>query len=101
MIPLILNWAAPSGQSPEEAAAALKQHDQARIEQIRRDTFVGTGPEVAARIVELKDRVGVDEMAVVTWTHDEQVRRDSYTELAKAYGFAPEALVLSDHKTSS
>jgi hypothetical protein len=28
-------------------------------------------------------------MAVVTWTHDEQVRRDSYTELAKAYRFAP------------
>jgi len=27
----------------------------------------------------------VDEMAVVTWTHDEQVRRDSYTELAKMF----------------
>ena len=30
-----------------------------------------------ARIVELKERVGVDEMAVVTWTHDEAVRRQS------------------------
>jgi hypothetical protein len=42
-----------------------------------------------ARIVELKDRVGVDEMAVVTWTHDEAVRRKSYTLLAQAGGFAP------------
>lgn len=75
--------------SPEEAAAALKQHDHARIEKIRRDTFVGNGPEVAARIVELKDRVGVDEMAVVTWTYDEAARRASYTELARAFGFAP------------
>jgi hypothetical protein len=37
------------------------------------------------RIVELKDRVGVDEMAVVTWTWDEAVRRQSYSELAKAF----------------
>jgi hypothetical protein len=44
---------------------------------------------VMDRIVALKDRVGVDEMAVVTWTHDEEVRRASYTHLARAMGFAP------------
>ena len=44
-----------------------------------------------ARIVELKERVGVDEMAVVTWTHDEEVRRASYAHLARAMGFAPKA----------
>ena len=49
------------------------------MEQFRKDSFVGTGPEVAARIRDLKERVGVDEMAVVTWTHDEEVRRESYT----------------------
>ena len=37
------------------------------------------------RIVELKDQVGVDEMAVVTWTYDEDVRRHSYAELAKGF----------------
>jgi luciferase family oxidoreductase group 1 len=75
---------------PDEAAKApLADFERANMEQFRKDSFVGTGPEVAARITELKERVGVDEMAVVTWTHDEQVRRDSYAELAKAYGFAP------------
>jgi luciferase family oxidoreductase group 1 len=75
---------------PDEAAQApLADFERAKMEQFRKDSFVGTGSEVAARITELKDRVGVDEMAVVTWTYDEQVRRDSYTELAKAYGFAP------------
>ena len=53
--------------------------------QFRKDSFVGTGPEVAARIEELKTRVGVDEMAVVTWTYDEDVRRQSYAELAKQF----------------
>lgn len=69
----------------EDAAEALKAEDQARVERIRRDSFAGTGPEVMARIVELKERVGVDEMAVVTWTHSEDARRQSYAELAKAF----------------
>ena len=61
--------------SPDDAAKVLQSADQERIAKIRRDSFAGTGPEVMARIVELKERVGVDEMAVVTWTHDEAVRR--------------------------
>jgi luciferase family oxidoreductase group 1 len=71
--------------SPEDAARALEAEDQARIERIRRDAFAGTGPEVMARIVELKERVGVDEMAVVTWCYDEEARRRSYGELAKVF----------------
>jgi alkanesulfonate monooxygenase SsuD/methylene tetrahydromethanopterin reductase-like flavin-dependent oxidoreductase (luciferase family) len=73
--------------APDEAAKMLAPHDQARIERIRRDSFVGTGREVMDRIVELKNRVGVDEMAVVTWAHDEEARRRSYTLLAEAGGF--------------
>jgi len=70
--------------SPEEAAAALKAFDQERIAKFRRDAFAGTAAEVAGRIAELKTRVGVDEMAVVTWTHDEEARRRSYALLAEA-----------------
>ena len=61
------------------------------MERFRKESFVGTGPEVVDRIEELRTRVGVDEMAVVTWTYDEDVRRASYTELAKAAGFMPRA----------
>ncbi len=75
--------------APDVAAKALEAYDQGRVERFRRDSFVGTGPEVAARIEALKNQVGVDEMAVVTWTHDEEVRRASYTHLARAMSFAP------------
>ena len=79
-------------ETPEAAAATLATtYDPARVAQFRKDSFVGTGPEVVGRIEELRTRVGVDEMAVVTWTHDEDVRRASYTELAKAAGFAPKS----------
>jgi luciferase family oxidoreductase group 1 len=71
--------------SPDDAAKVLATADPARIEKIRTDSFAGTGPQVMDRIVALKDRVGVDEMAVVTWTWDEAVRRQSYSELAKAF----------------
>jgi alkanesulfonate monooxygenase SsuD/methylene tetrahydromethanopterin reductase-like flavin-dependent oxidoreductase (luciferase family) len=71
--------------APDDAAKVLQSADQDYIAKIRRDSFAGTGPEVMARIVELKERVGVDEMAVVTWTYDEAIRRQSYTELAKAF----------------
>jgi luciferase family oxidoreductase group 1 len=75
--------------APDVAAKALQAYDEGRVERFRKDSFVGTGPEVAGRIEELKNQVGVDEMAVVTWTHDEDVRRASYTHLARAMGFAP------------
>ena len=74
---------------PDVAAKELAKFDQARVEGFRQKSFVGTGPEVAARIEELRSRIGVDEMAVVTWTWDEEVRRKSYTLLARAMGFAP------------
>src|SRR5262249_52853647 len=76
-------------ETPEVAAAELAKFDQARVERFRETSFVGTGTDVAARIVELRKRIGVDEIAVVTWTHDEQARRASYALLARAMGFAP------------
>ena len=73
-------------EAPDVAAAqSLSVHEQARMEQFRKDSFVGSGPEVAGRIRDLAAQVGVEEMAVVTWTHDEEVRRESYTQLARAF----------------
>ena len=47
--------------------------------------IVGTSLEVMKRIEGLRDQVGVDEMAVVTWAYDEEIRRRSYTLLAEAF----------------
>ena len=58
--------------------------------------MVGTKDEVAARIQELADDLGVQEVAVVTWTHDETVRRHSYTLLAQAFGLTPVAEDISE-----
>jgi alkanesulfonate monooxygenase SsuD/methylene tetrahydromethanopterin reductase-like flavin-dependent oxidoreductase (luciferase family) len=56
----------------------------ARIDQLREDSFVGTGPQVAERIKALAARLNVQEIAVVTWAYDEAVRHKSYRLLAEA-----------------
>lgn len=60
--------------------------EAARIAELRRTAMVGTAPEVADRIRELADRLQVDEVAIVTWAHDEQARHTSYTLLAEELG---------------
>ena len=76
---------------PLEPPAAASAHpytdaERARMEQMYRDSFVGTGPQVAERVAELAKRLDVQEMAVVTWTYDEAVRHKSYRLLAEAMG---------------
>ena len=61
----------------------------ARIAELRRTALVGAAPAVADRIRELAGRVGIDELAIVTWAHDEKARHDSYTLLARELGLTP------------
>ena len=77
-------------EPPEEALAhAYTDGEKARMEELRKSAFVGTGQQVAERIDELARRLDIQEMAVVTWATDEAARRRSYALLAQAMGFAP------------
>ncbi len=71
-------------ETPEAAAAhPFTDMERARVEQMRRDAFVGTGPDVAGRVRDLARRLGLDELAIVTWAHDERARHRSYELLAR------------------
>jgi luciferase family oxidoreductase group 1 len=79
----------PPLEPPAVAAAhPYAEAEAARIAEFRGKAYVGTGARVAERIGELASRMGVQEIAVVTWTYDEEVRRRSYRLLAEAMGFA-------------
>ena len=76
-------------ETPEAAAAhPYTEAEAARIAQLRRDSFVGTGPEVAGRIRDLAKALDLAEVAIVTWTHDEAARRRSYEILAAEFGLS-------------
>ena len=71
--------------TPEFADAYPYTDDErATIEALRRKAIVGTGPMVAERLSDLARRFDLDEIVVVTWTHDASARRRSYELLARA-----------------
>ena len=76
-------------ESPEDAAAFdYSDKDAEIIAALRRNSFVGAGPDVAARIGAVAEEQGVAEVAIVSWAYDEAVRRRSYELLAEAFGLA-------------
>jgi alkanesulfonate monooxygenase SsuD/methylene tetrahydromethanopterin reductase-like flavin-dependent oxidoreductase (luciferase family) len=46
---------------------------------------VGTGSAVAERLIQLAQHFALDEIVVVTWTHDPDARHRSYELLASAF----------------
>jgi len=81
--------------SPEEAAAqAFTPGEQARIERLRADAFLGTGEQVAASLRRLAGELGVDEVAVLTTASTLDARRESYRLLAAASGLAGESAAI-------
>jgi luciferase family oxidoreductase group 1 len=75
--------------APDEAAAyPYNAEEQARIAAMRAKAFVGTGDAVVARLGAEAHRLQLDEIVVVTWTHDAAARRRSYELIAQAAGIA-------------
>ena len=72
---------------PPDVAAAYEftGAEKDRIRKDRADAFVGTGKKVASQIQSLAIQHDIEEIAIVTWAHDEKVRRESYELLAEAF----------------
>ncbi len=70
-------------QSPE----AIRDFDYSaselrRLENLRETAIYGAAPKVFANLKSLADGLGIDEVVVLTWTHDQQDRQRSYELLA-------------------
>jgi luciferase family oxidoreductase group 1 len=72
--------------SVEEAEAyPYTAHERAVVEYNRRRTVAGTPEQVHARLTALAAEYGVDELIIVTITHDPKARLRSYELLAQAF----------------
>jgi luciferase family oxidoreductase group 1 len=72
---------------PEKAAMhRYTPAEQAIIERVRAAAFAGSVARVAAKLYELGERLGLDEIVINTWTFDPEARRHSYALLAEAFG---------------
>jgi alkanesulfonate monooxygenase SsuD/methylene tetrahydromethanopterin reductase-like flavin-dependent oxidoreductase (luciferase family) len=68
---------------PEEAVREYTPSEQHALETLRSNAFVGTATQVAGKLRALSQRLEVDEIALITWTHDPQAQRRSYQLLAQ------------------
>lgn len=77
-------------ESPEAAIAYdYTEAEKLRMRQLQDAAFVGTPESVRERIEALAEELNIQEMAVVTWAFDEDVRHKSYSLLAEAFGLKP------------
>jgi luciferase family oxidoreductase group 1 len=75
----------PPLPSPEEAAAhPWTEAERTKAERLRGRAFCGTGEAVALALRGLAAELDVEEVAVLTTTHDAEARRGSYALLAQA-----------------
>ena len=73
-------------QSPEEVAQRpYGPAEQAEAARLRENALVGSGAQVAAKLRALAAEMNVQELVVITWTHDPAARRRSYELLAREF----------------
>jgi luciferase family oxidoreductase group 1 len=72
--------------SPEELALRpAGAGEQIDLDRLRSTALVGSGAQVAAKLRALAEQYEVDELVVITWTHDASARRRSYELLAAEF----------------
>jgi len=74
-------------ETPEAAAAhPYTESEKARLESYYDSAFIGTAAEIGDKLRALTETLGVDEIAVVTWAHDDKVQWRSFELLAREFG---------------
>ncbi len=69
----------------EVAARPYSAAEQVQVDQLRANALVGSGPQVAGKLRALAESLDVDELVVITWTHDPAAQRRSYEILAHEF----------------
>lgn len=67
----------------------LSESEKVRIQALKEQSFVGTPDSVAERLRTLAKELNVQELVLLTWTHDPRARQRSYELLARAFGLEP------------
>jgi alkanesulfonate monooxygenase SsuD/methylene tetrahydromethanopterin reductase-like flavin-dependent oxidoreductase (luciferase family) len=79
----------PSVETAERYA--YSPHERAIVEHARRRTVAGAPEQVRQGLEALATEYGVDELVIVTITHDPKARLRSYELLAEVFGLSVEA----------
>jgi luciferase family oxidoreductase group 1 len=70
---------------PSEADRDYSEAELPRLNALRKDALVGTGAQVAEKLRALAKHLEVEEIAIITWTHDAAAQARSYALLAQEF----------------
>jgi luciferase family oxidoreductase group 1 len=70
---------------PAEAARDYGPAEQLALERLRANALVGSAPTVGSRLRRLAERLQVDELVLITWTHDPAAQSRSFELLAQEF----------------
>jgi luciferase family oxidoreductase group 1 len=71
---------------PEEAARDYTPAEQFSLERLREGALIGSAATVGRKLRQLAARLEVQELVVITWTHDPAAQMRSYELLAQEFG---------------
>jgi alkanesulfonate monooxygenase SsuD/methylene tetrahydromethanopterin reductase-like flavin-dependent oxidoreductase (luciferase family) len=70
---------------PEQADRDYSEAELPRLNALRKDALLGTGAQVAEKLRALAKQLEVEEIAIITWTHDASAQARSYALLAQEF----------------
>jgi luciferase family oxidoreductase group 1 len=70
---------------PEQALREYSAAEQMALDRLRANAIVGSASTVGSRLRQLAQRLAVDELVLITWTHDAQAQRRSFELLAREF----------------
>jgi luciferase family oxidoreductase group 1 len=73
---------------PEEAVRDYSPAEQFALERLREGALIGSAATVGRKLRQLAARLEVQELVVITWTHDPAAQMRSYELLAQEFGLA-------------
>lgn len=70
---------------PEQAVREYSAAEQLALERLRAHALVGSAATVGARLRQLAKQLELDELVIITWTHDPLAQQRSYELLAREF----------------
>ena len=70
---------------PDEAVRDYSPAEQVALDQLRANALVGSASTVATKLRQLAERLSLDELVVITWTHAPEQQARSYELLAREF----------------
>ena len=73
-------------ESPEKLAQEkYSKTEKKQLEDLQQSSIVGSSEQVKSKLHNLSNEYGVEEISILTWTHDQNDKRRSYELIAEAY----------------